>query len=417
VTIRYARRDPWPTRQEELLLRAALLRGPTALSAWAQWKSTVDFDDIDSESYRLVPQLYCSLRDQAVSDPLLGRLRGIYRRTWYQNQLRFHAMARPLRLLHEAAIPIMLLKGAALILQYYRDYGMRPMADFDVCVPGDRASAAIELLRTEGFTPCGAPEESLIDAITNPDRHSELEFADAAGHVFDLHWRLFAESIKPDVSAPFWQDSVEMEALGMPMRTLSPADQLLHVCVHGIVRGAVGYEVSRVRWVMDVLTIIKTSGDALDWTRLVAQAHRCGFIPPLRAGLEYLRRTFDAPIPDEVLRELRRMPVPLVDRVVHAAQTVPPEHWNPWLTVCVGYVDHSLSLPPGTGTLRTLAGLPGYYRRRWRAKSVWTLPFTLVFRTVRRVGWTVGQRGAHAMPRPGDRTIAEPARVSRPEGH
>ncbi|HYM70045.1 MAG TPA: nucleotidyltransferase family protein [bacterium] len=412
MSIGYARRDPWPTRQEELLLRAALLHGPDALAAWDQWKSIIDFDDIDSESYRLVPRLYCSLRDQGVADPLLGRLRGIYRRTWYQNQLRFHAMARPLRLLHAAGIPTMLLKGAALVLQYYRDYGMRPMTDFDICVPGNQASTAIELLRADGFTPRGAPEEALLDAIAHPDRHSELEFADAAGHEFDVHWRLFPESIAPDVSAPFWQDTVEMEALGTPTRALKPADQLLHVCVHGIVRGAVGYEVSRVRWMMDVMTILRTSGDAVDWTRLLAQADRCGFIPPLRAGLTYLQRTLDAPIPTGVLQQLRTMPVPLTDRIVHAARTQPPEHWGPWLTVCVGYVEHSRSLPPGTGALRTLAGMPGYYRRRWRAARVWSLPFDIAFRGMRRVGWTVRRYGTGWTSRLTGRSLSATVRSS-----
>jgi len=412
MSIGYAKRDPWPTWQEELLLRAALLRGPEALAAWAQWKSTIDFDDIDSESYRLVPRLYCSLRDQGVSDPLLGRLRGIYRRTWYQNQLRFHAMARPLRLLHAAGIPSMLLKGAALVLQYYRDYGMRPMTDFDICVPGNQASSAIQLLRGNGFTPCGAPEDALLDATAHPDRHSEMEFHDAAGHEFDVHWRLFPESIAPDVSAPFWQDTVEMDALGTPTRALRPADQLLHVCVHGIVRGAIGFEVSRVRWVMDVMTILSTSGEALDWTRLLAQAGRCGFIPPLRAGLTYVRRTLDGPIPDRVLQQLRAMPVPLTDRIVHAARIEPPERWGPLLTVCVGYLDHSRSLPPGTGALRTLAGMPGYYRRRWRVQRGWSLPFDLAVRGVRRVGWTVRRYGLGWASRRARRLLSAPARFS-----
>jgi len=394
VSIGNARRGPWPTWQEELLLRAALLHGPAALAAWAQWKSIIDFDDIDSESYRLVPRLYCNLRDQGVSDPLSGKLRGIYMRTWYQNQLRLHAMARPLWLLHEAGIPIMLLKGAALILQYYRDYGMRPMTDFDICVPGSRASAAIALLRANGFTPCWAPGDVLFHTIAYPDRYSELEFVDAARHEFDVHWRLFPESIAPDVSAPFWQDTVEMEALGTPTRALTPADQLLHVCVHGLVGGAVGYEVSGVRWVMDVLTILRTSGDAVDWTRLLAQARRCGFILPLRAGLTYLQRKLDAPIPDGVLEQLRAMPVSLTDRIVHAARTKPPERWGPWLTVCAGYLECARSLPPGAGALRTLAGMPGYYRRRWRAKQVWTLPFDMAFRGMRRIGWTVRLYGA-----------------------
>jgi hypothetical protein len=391
--VKYGRQSPWPTSQEEWLLRAALLRGPAAAAAWTRWKSLVDFDNIDSESYRLVPLLYCNLRDHGVSDPLLGRLRGIYRRTWYQNQLHMHAMASPLRALHVAGIPIMLLKGAALLLQYYRDYGMRPMQDFDVCVPEERATEAVEVLRAQGFTVHDVPEDVFFGPVEHPVRLPELELVDSTGHVLDLHWRLFSESIARDVTPECWQAATELEALGTPTRALCPADQVLYVCVHGLVRGAAGWETARVRWVMDLVSILRISGDAIEWRRLLRQAQRGGFIPPLREALTYLRRTLDAPVPDDVLQELRTMPVPMVDRVVHAARMQPPEHWGPWLTVCVGYVEHRLSLPPGAGTLRALATLPGYYRRRWRARTVWSVPAALVFRAARRVGWTMRRRG------------------------
>jgi hypothetical protein len=392
TTIAYAKREPWPTAPEELLLRAALLRGRAGIAAWVQWKSQVDFDDIDSESYRLVPQLYRNLRDQGVSDPLMGRLKGIYRRTWYQNQLRFHAIARPLRLLHDARIPVALLKGAAVLEHCHRDYGMRPMADFDLYVPGERAPAAIELLLHSGFAPRGAPEDVLRDTVAHPDRHAELEFENGPAGEFDLHWRLFPESLRDDSEEAIWRGAVQTEALGTSVWVLNHADLLLHVLTHGIVRGAVTPETSRVRWVTDGMAIIRASGPALDWQRLCALAGRYGFTPLLRDGLGYLRRTFHAAIPDTVLHELSARPVPFQDRVVHAARTLPPERWGAWLTICIGYVDCALGLPRGAGPLRTLSALPGYYRRRWRARSLWTMPLTFAVRAARRVAWNLAAR-------------------------
>ena len=51
------RPDAWPTREQERLLRAALLRGPLALEAWDEWKAGADMDHLDAGSYRLLPQL------------------------------------------------------------------------------------------------------------------------------------------------------------------------------------------------------------------------------------------------------------------------------------------------------------------------------------------------------------------------
>lgn len=374
VILRHASVVPWPAREQELLLRAALLQGPAALAAWNTWKSEVDFDRIDSESYRVLPQLYFNLTAHGVSDALVGRLKGIYRRTWYQNQLRFHAMSRPLRLLHEAGIPTMLLKGAALIRCYYQDYGLRPMSDFDICVPGDRVSRTLEVLEGQGFVP-QVPEFS-------PERH----FTDRAGLELDVHWQVFPESLAPDASEACWLGSVETELHGTSTRVLNAADQLLHVCVHGIVHAPIWGETSRVRWVMDALATLRDRTTQLDWDRLLAMSRRCRFMPPLRDGLTYLRRTFDAPIPESVLERLHTARVPVVDRMVHRVRSQPWERCPPWLSLCVAYIDHSRSLPIGTGVIRTLAGFPGYCRHRWAAKQFWHLPLIAAFKAIRRIG-------------------------------
>ena len=48
----------WPTHDQELLLRAALLQGEPALEFWNEWRRKVDLDVIDYGSHRMIPQLY-----------------------------------------------------------------------------------------------------------------------------------------------------------------------------------------------------------------------------------------------------------------------------------------------------------------------------------------------------------------------
>jgi len=82
--------DCWPTWQQELLLRAALLQGGGSIEAWERWKPTVDIEHLDIGLHRLLPQLYLNLHAQGVDDLLMGKFKRIYRRTWYDNQLLFH---------------------------------------------------------------------------------------------------------------------------------------------------------------------------------------------------------------------------------------------------------------------------------------------------------------------------------------
>ncbi|HEX8291585.1 MAG TPA: nucleotidyltransferase family protein, partial [Pyrinomonadaceae bacterium] len=111
----------WPDPGQELLLRAALLRGDDALRAWRQWKRGNDVNEIDTGSYRLLPLLYANLREAACEDELTGLLKGVYRNAWYKNQLLFHHAAAVLSFLRRAGVETIVLKGIALTRLYYRD--------------------------------------------------------------------------------------------------------------------------------------------------------------------------------------------------------------------------------------------------------------------------------------------------------
>src|SRR6476661_5923141 len=87
----------WPTRAQELILRAALLQGEPALASWNEWQRSVNLDVIDYGSHRVVPQLYRNLQRHGVKDPLLERLKGVYRYYLYKNEILMHRIGALLR--------------------------------------------------------------------------------------------------------------------------------------------------------------------------------------------------------------------------------------------------------------------------------------------------------------------------------
>jgi hypothetical protein len=364
--------DPWPTPEQRVLLQAALLPGPPALAAWEKWRSAIDIDRLDSDSYWALPQLYANLKAHGVSDELIGRLKGVYRLTWYQNQVRVRAMSRPLRALHESGTPTMLLKGAALAAHHYADYGLRPMSDFDICTTADSAPAAVRLLLDAGLVPLPSDEGE-------PEQH----FEDAQGRILDLHWRVFPESLSDDSDAEYWNASVPIALNGTPVRILNPADQLLHICIHGTVHGPIWGEVSKVRWVMDACAILRASAAPVDWDRVVAMAARSRFTLPLHEALTYLRRAVGAPVPEAVLERLRVAPVSRADRITHRVRRLRADQCWPWIRLCAHYVEHASTQPPGTGPVRTLATFPAYYRRVYGTERWWRMALIAVFRGTR----------------------------------
>ena len=99
------------TREQELLLQAALLEGEDAISAWQQWRNMVDLEGHpDYWAYRLLPLLYKNLQRYGVKDPFMKRLKGIYRLAWYKNQRFFYDMSRVLKYLHEMDLLVIILE-------------------------------------------------------------------------------------------------------------------------------------------------------------------------------------------------------------------------------------------------------------------------------------------------------------------
>jgi hypothetical protein len=101
----------------------------------------------------------------------------------------------------------------------------------------------------------------------------------------------------------FWAAADPTEILDVRSQILGPADLLLHTCVHGL-----RDEHVKLLWVADALQILASSGERLDWERLVGQASKRGCILPLRRALKLLVQ-MDAAIPATVMQELGRLPV------------------------------------------------------------------------------------------------------------
>ena len=304
----------WPTPDQELLLRAALLEGDEAMQAWLDWRSGVEFDLLGRPSRRLLPLLYRNLRSLGVQDPLMSKLKRAYQSTWYRNQIRFRDMGKVLSSFHEVGIQTMVLKGVALALLHYEDPGLRPMGDGDVLVLTEQAPEAVELLASLGWRP--RANESLL--LTTRDFKVLLHAAnfsrpDSAG--IDLHWHVLDECGDDQADADFWHHAVPVEVGGVKSSALSPTDQLLHLCVHGVAHNGAP------RWVADAMVLLKKWQAEIDWDRLLSQARRRRLTLVLREALLYLRDRYKAEVPSVFLRSVELEPASAVERLEQVART------------------------------------------------------------------------------------------------
>ena len=153
----------WPTPEQEFLLRACILTGDKAADAYLKWKSSADMERVDPGSYRLFPLLYMNLISEGVDDPLMNIFRCVYIRTRENNGTLYGRLSKLLAGLNGRGMPVILLKGAALALLYYGDYGLRPMMDADMLIPVNRVREAIDIITELGWRPSITPLKGFSD--------------------------------------------------------------------------------------------------------------------------------------------------------------------------------------------------------------------------------------------------------------
>ncbi|MCS6910326.1 MAG: nucleotidyltransferase family protein, partial [Anaerolineales bacterium] len=317
-----------PSPEHELLLKAGLLRDERALAAWRAWTARVRLPDdaVDSATYRLLPLVYHNLIALGLGDTSLALLRGIHRRTWYENQMRLRSLAELLNRFREAGMPTLVLKGAALALRYYDNVGLRPMDDVDLMVPTERAAEAIALLHRLGWRERPYREIRDVDSTVIAARHA-WEFINAAGDRMDLHWHALFTSCFPGADEPFWHGAEPLTVGYASSLALNATDALLHTCAHG----ARWNLLPSVRWVSDAIYILRSGPHRIAWQRFVELADWLGVTPHVRDSLDYLIQHFDAPVPAEALAQLaaNATAVPPAERRAYAYFSSTPANLLP----------------------------------------------------------------------------------------
>lgn len=377
----------WPTEQQLMLLRAALWEGPSVLDAWQAWSAHADIGSLDQGSYRLLPLLYHNLHAHGVTHPWMDTLKGIYRRTWFTNQILFHAITPALELLHQADIPMILLKGVSLTLLYYRDYGLRPMSDVDILVPTSQAIAAFALLKAHGWK-LKKENQFLnrIETVENLSWGHAFHCVNEQGNELDLHWRILSECIHPLANEHLWSDAVPTTLAGVPMAALRPEHLLLNVCLHGTQWN----EVPPIRWIADAMIILRVT-PAIDWEYLLDSVRQYRMGLPMCAALTYLSHQLHAPVPDEVLDQLRSLPTSFGERWLYRASLQSGGNYGPLTAFFRVHETYRRSLV-NTDQDYTLTGFSAFLRHRLRVRHLWHLPLHLGFRAVRQVAYAMLHR-------------------------
>ncbi len=278
------------TPEQVLLLQAVLLEGSAALTAWEQWQSLVDIEVLDNNSHVLLPQLYQSLLAHGVENLQMARLKGIYRRNWYANQLQLKQLKVVLSHLKNVGIEAIVLGNAASSSDQVENY--RSISDFHLLIRAAEIEEASQHLTSFNWH-IAHPLASTSRHLQNAQRQSLY----LQGHLF---WAIPQD----DTDQKVWQYATP-SGDDLAGWRLSPTDQFLERCAGTFFKS----KSSQISGVADALMIVQQVGDALDWTRLVTQAQRYQMILPVRNMLILWQQVLQLAAPSWVLPALCQMPI------------------------------------------------------------------------------------------------------------
>ncbi|GAY17382.1 nucleotidyltransferase family protein [Mycobacterium sp. shizuoka-1] len=296
---------PFPTPAQLDLAKAALLPADVAAPAWQRWKGRgLTLETVDDASARLFSRLWANRESAGIDDEDLALLKGVYRQTLAHNAVALSAGLELTQSLVDAGIPVVFIKGAAMIAMAAGQLGLRRINDVDVLIPEADAVRAMALFRAAGCQVKWEADETFIGT-----QHA-CTFRDANEAEIDVHW--WAYKLAGD-DQPVFDTAQPATLLGRDVLVPSATE-----CLIGAVAGAfIGPSGSPLRWIADAVFLLENS--AIEWDYLLERAGRPGLTTGLTAGLTFLASEFDAAVPRRVIDELRRRPVGWRERGAHWA--------------------------------------------------------------------------------------------------
>jgi hypothetical protein len=175
-------------------------------------------------AHQVFPLLYRNLRaldSSAVPEDVHSEIKSAFRLNALRNMQLSAELARLLRVLTEAGISVIPLKGVTLAEALYGDAAFRVCADLDVLVPPESLARSIEVVRRSGYQDESADPFFSRLALRH-GRHYDLLRDGPLPCLLEIHWRVVQSSSKNDEAVKdLWAEARPVRFLGVQASALS----------------------------------------------------------------------------------------------------------------------------------------------------------------------------------------------------
>lgn len=214
--------------------------------------------------------------------PLLELDRQNILRKWYlqtaqENLCHLASLKRILAAFHEGRIPVAMIKGMPLLMEVYRDIGLRKMEDIDLWIPESHLLSARSCLKEIGYRQDPVYSLKFQKPGVTIDLHTHFLGADrirSRRYLFDEN----PEDTFRNARTAYLHDA--------PVRCLQSCDQVLFLWLH-----AAKHNLGKLIWLVDIFNIVRNWDDD-QWVHLAARAENLKQTRSLVRLLFFLEQLF-----------------------------------------------------------------------------------------------------------------------------
>lgn len=244
----------------------------------------------------VTPLVYCHLQDlcpEVVPTSWLTLLRERFHRNAQRNLWLASELVQILAAFEANRVPAIAYKGPVLAAAIYGNLALREFCDLDVLIPHGHLPEAREILSALGYWSPFDRAAAGRAAVGSPGQY---QFSSADGEkLLELH---------TEITLRYFPKAIDLERIaaraqpvsigGRTVRTASPEDLLLLLCVHG----AKDFWI-QLKWICDVGEILRCSAD-LNWSAVWHEAQRLGCRRMVLLGLRLAHELLATPLPRDI---------------------------------------------------------------------------------------------------------------------
>jgi hypothetical protein len=235
------------------------------------------------------------------------KLKKVYYLNATQNSLIFEELGKVLKIFSNAALQVIVLKGAVLAEKIYGNLALRPMMDVDLLVKKEDLFCLDGQMKILGYRPSDISVED-IDFSSGYLTTLDYRSLSPNSPSFHVHWH-FVNSTIPNESyiknikiEDIWRDAEKTKIADVETLVMAPHHLLIHLSEHAL---RVTHSLSKLSFFCDIDEVVNSYQERLDWERLIKESHKFNLNRMVYLSLYFTAKFLKTKTPENVLLRLQ----------------------------------------------------------------------------------------------------------------